>query len=133
MTRSLACYATLLVSGTIAAAIGAAIVVDPVGFHSTGGIHLGADPALLNEMRAAGGALLAVGLLALAGVVFSRLRMLALTTSAMVYSGYGLARFVSFLMDGMPDQTLVWIALLELVVGAACFAAAAISGGARTG
>ncbi|HAE27380.1 MULTISPECIES: DUF4345 domain-containing protein [Hyphomonas] len=127
MSRSKIQSATLFVSGLIAVLIGAAIVLDPVGFHATSGIQLGAaDPALLNEMRAAGGPILAVGLLALTGLFLRRLQMLALTASAVFYTGYGVARLASLMVDGVPDQAMVWITLLELVIGAACFAAIAM-------
>jgi hypothetical protein len=90
---------TLFVSGLIAVLIGAAIVVDPVGFHATSGIHLGlADAALLNEMRAAGGPILAVGLMALTGLFLRRLQMLALSASAVFYTGYGVARLASLMV-----------------------------------
>ena len=132
MSRSIFRLATLLVSGAIAVLIGAAIVLDPVSFHATSGIYLSSgDPALLNEMRAAGGPVLAVGLLALTGLFVRRLQLPALTASAFCYTGYGLARFASLMMDGVPDQMMVWITLLELVVGALCFLAASSSG--RTG
>lgn len=116
--------ALLLVAGSIGLVIGAAILADPVGFHATGGVRLGAEAGLLNEMRAAGGAILAVGLLALIGVFTVGLRTVALTACAVVYSGYGLARLFSFLLDGVPNPALVWITALELVIGAACFTAA---------
>lgn len=129
MSRSLFPSAALFLSGVIAVLIGAAIIVDPVGFHATSGIHLGAgDAALLNEMRAAGGAILAIGLLALVGLFVRRLQGLALTASAVFYTGYGLARLASLMMDGVPDQMAVWITALELAVGAMCFLAAAASG-----
>lgn len=129
MSRSVFPPAVLFLSGVIAVLIGAAIVFDPVGFHATSGIHLGAgDAALLNEMRAAGGAILAVGLLALVGLFVGRLQGLALTASAVFYTGYGLARLASLMMDGVPDQMAVWITALELAVGAICFLAAVASG-----
>ena len=125
MSRSVFRVATLLASGVIAVLIGAAIVLDPVGFHSISGIHLGAgDAALLNEMRAAGGSILAVGLLALIGLFVRQLQTLALTASAVFYTGYGLARLASLAVDGVPDQAMVWITALELLVGALCFRAA---------
>ncbi|MEZ6000245.1 DUF4345 domain-containing protein [Hyphomonas sp.] len=129
MSHSKFRHATLFVSGTIAILIGAAIVLDPIGFHATSGIHLGAgDAALLNEMRAAGGAILAIGLLAIVGLFLRQLQILALTASAVFYTGYGLARLASLMMDGVPDQMAVWITALELAVGAMCFLAAAASG-----
>jgi len=128
MSRTLFRFAMLLVSGAIAVLIGVAIIFDPVGFHATSGIHLGvAQPALLNEMRAAGGPVLAAGLLALTGLAVRPLQGTALTASAVFYSGYGLARLASLVMDGVPDQALVWITALELAVGALCFLAAVFS------
>ncbi|ATC24764.1 DUF4345 domain-containing protein [Caulobacter vibrioides] len=117
--------ALLLAAGSIALVIGVAILADPVGFHAAGGVRLSAEAGLLNEMRAAGGAILAVGLLALIGVFTVALRTVALTACAVVYSGYGLARLFSFLVDGVPNPALVWITALELVMGTACFVAAA--------
>ena len=129
MSRSLFPSAALFLSGVIAVLIGAAIVLDPAAFHATSGIHLGAgDAALLNEMRAAGGPILAAGLLALGGLFVHRLQTLALTASAVFYTGYGLARLASLMVDGVPDQAMVWITALELAVGAVCFLAAAASG-----
>ena len=128
MSRSKFRSATLFISGVIAVLIGAAIVLNPAGFHATSGIHLGAgNTALLNEMRAAGGPILAIGLLALAGLFVRRLQIMALAASAVFYAGYGLARLASLILDGVPDMLLVWITLLELVIGAACFMAAASS------
>ncbi len=125
MSHSMFRFITLLASGLI----GAAIVLDPAGFHATSGIHLGAgDTALLNEMRAAGGPVLAMGLLALAGLFVSRLQSLALTASAFFYTGYGLARFARLVVDGVPDQAMVWITVLELAVGALCVLAVSTSG-----
>ncbi|WP_321488262.1 DUF4345 domain-containing protein [uncultured Hyphomonas sp.] len=129
MSHSKFRFITLLASGLIAVLIGAAIVLDPAGFHATSGIHLGAgDTALLNEMRAAGGPILAMGFLALTGLFVSRLQSLALTASAFFYTGYGLARFASLLLDGVPDQVMVWITVLELAVGVLCVLAVSTSG-----
>lgn len=129
MTYSKFRFATLFVSGLIAVLIGAAIVLDPAGFHASSGIHLGVgDTALLNEMRAAGGPVLAMGLLALAGLFVSRLQSLALTASAFFYTGYGLARLASLILDGLPEPLMVWVTALELAVGALCFLAVASSG-----
>ena len=76
-TRTL--RATLLVSGAIAASIGASILLDPAGFHAGHDIVLGSDPSLLSEVRAPGGALMALGLLMLAGAF---VRSLAPTAAA---------------------------------------------------
>lgn len=102
--------------------IGGLIQIDPATFHAYAGIEVGDQRALQNELKAAGGALLAVGLLALAASVMQPLRSIALTTSAVVYGGYGMARVVSFVADGVPSSTQMWIAAIELIVAAACAA-----------
>lgn len=122
MSRISLDLAILLVAGSLAALMGGAIVIDPAAFHAVGGVRIGEDAGVSNEMRAAGGGILMVGLLALAGAFRTAIRDIALTANAAVYSGYGLARIYSFLVDGIPGSTLVWIAALELVLGAACFA-----------
>lgn len=116
----------LLIAASIGILIGLSIVLDPVGFHAKGGIAVPFDAALLNELRAAGGAILGVGLLALAGAFFFRLQTIALCASATAYTGYGLARLFGFVVDGVPGSALVWIAALELIVGILCLGTAAM-------
>jgi hypothetical protein len=74
-----------------------------------------------------------MGLLAMTGLFVSRLQSLALTASAFFYTGYGLARLASLILDGLPEPLMVWVTALELAVGALCFIAVATSGraGAR--
>ena len=55
--------------------------------------------------------------MALTGLFLRRLQMLALSASAVFYTGYGVARLASLMVDGIPDQAMVWITLLELVIG----------------
>jgi len=55
--------ALLVTSGLIAATIGASILLAPAQFHASNGIELAADPNLLSEVRAPGGALLVLGVL----------------------------------------------------------------------
>ena len=59
---------TLLGSGLTAIGIGSAILLFPATFYATYGIELASDASLASEIRAPGGALLAMGLLMLSGV-----------------------------------------------------------------
>ncbi len=113
-------FVTLAVSGLIATMIGALILIDPVAFHVSAGIDVGSQTALTNELKAAGSTVLMTGILALTAIALVRLRATALIVSALVYGSYGLGRVWSFLADGIPNTALVSIAVLELVIAAAC-------------
>ncbi len=112
--------ALLLLSGAIGAGIGAAILLIPVAFHATTGIELGGNISLLNEVRAPGGALLALGVLVMLGAFASRLTFTSLVVASLLYLSYGAARVLSMVVDGMPASELVLVAGLEIVIGLAC-------------
>jgi uncharacterized protein DUF4345 len=118
MNRNAALVAFLIVSGLLAAAIGAAVTLTPLAFAASNGIQLSTDPSLLSEVRAPGGALLACGLLILAGAAVRELRFSASLIAAAVYLPYGLARLVSLLIDGVPAEGLLAATAIELVIGA---------------
>ena len=69
-------------------------------------------------MRAPGGLLILASLIALAGAVKRSLARTGLILSASVYGSYGLSRLVSLALDGMPSDSLLLAALIELVVAA---------------
>lgn len=107
----------LLLSGSIASGIGAAILTVPGVFYAIYGIALGTHPSLLNEIRAPGGALLALGLLILAGAFVPAMRMNSTLIATLVYLSYGLSRVLGMVVDGWPDGGLIAAAALELVIG----------------
>jgi len=108
----------LLVSGLIAIGIGAVILFMPATFYATYGIELGSDASLVNEIKAPGGGLLAMGLLMLAGVFIGDFAFASTVIASAVYSSYGLSRLLSMAIDGMPDGGLVAAAAFELAIGA---------------
>ena len=112
--------ALLLVSALIAMGIGATLLVAPVAFHAGYGTDLGTNANLLSEVRAPGGALLALGITMLIGAFIARATVPALGIGAAVYLSYGLSRLVSMAADGMPHQSLVLATVLELVIGLLC-------------
>ncbi|WP_299871780.1 DUF4345 domain-containing protein [uncultured Cocleimonas sp.] len=110
----------LFISGLIAAAIGGAIVVIPIAFYSTYSIELGGNVALLNEIRASGGALLVTGILIISGAFFTRMTFTSIVISTLLYLSYGLSRMLSMVIDGMPSEGFVQSAALEIVIGLVC-------------
>ena len=111
---------TLVLSGLIATGVGLGILAIPQTFHASSGIALGDDVNLLNEMRAAGGPVLVGGLFALFGAIRLDMAYPALVLSATVYLAYGLARFASVIVDGVPNAAMLQIMGLELAVAAIC-------------
>ncbi|OUS21692.1 hypothetical protein A9R01_17565 ['Osedax' symbiont bacterium Rs2_46_30_T18] len=110
----------LFLSGLIAAGIGASILLDPIAFHGASGIKLTDNINLLNEMRAAGGALLAIGVLIISGCFIAKLTYTATLVASLMYLAYGFSRVLSFGFDGLPTAALIQVAALEIAIGALC-------------
>jgi len=109
--------AFLFLSGSLGAAIGAALLLVPVSFEASAGINLPVDPSLLSELRAPGGALLALGALTVAGAFLPRLAPTSLLVATLVYLSYGVSRAVGLLFDGPPSGSIVLAMIAELAVG----------------
>lgn len=107
----------LFISGLIASCIGAAILFMPVTFYAGSGITLGADISLLNDIRAMGAGLLALGSLIIAGAFVAKLTFTSAVISTLVYLSYGLSRIMSIAIDGMPVDALVQAMVLEIIIG----------------
>ena len=110
----------LLLSGLVAVAIAATILAAPEAFYASYDIDLGGNVDLVNELKAPAGALLVAGLLMLAGVVRTDLAPVSFGTAAAVYLSYGGSRLVSMLVDGVPNESLVSAAVVEILIGAVC-------------
>ena len=123
MKNSMVLKAILLISGLIAAGVGGVILLMPAAFYAGYGIDLGGNVSLLNEIRAPGGAMLAAGILVMAGAFVARLTFTATVLATVLYLAYGLSRVLSIAIDGLPVEDLVFATVLELVVGAVCLVA----------
>lgn len=119
MKNSKALKAILLVSGLILTVIGSATLFAPVTFLGTSGIDLGGQVNLLSEIRAAGGALLASGLIVILGVFIPRLTFTSTIIAILVFLSYGIARILGIAIDGVPAQEFIAVTVIEIVVGAA--------------
>ena len=120
MKNSKVLKAILVVAGLVASVIGSSIVTMPETFYETNGIELAGNVSLLNEIRAAGAALLAMGLFIISGAFVSRLTFTSTLVAALLYLSYGLSRILSMAIDGLPAEGLLQAAVLELVIGLVC-------------
>lgn len=109
----------LAVAGIPAIAIGAILLVVPRVLHDPNGVDLGTNASLASEIRAPGGALMAVGMLLVTAVLVPRLIFAASVAGATLYLGYALGRFTSMALDGEPSTALVVAAIAELIFGVA--------------
>jgi len=115
--------AVLLIAGATAIFIGSSILLSPDAFYAAYGISLADDVSLTNELRASGGSVIMLGLLTLAGLVFSCFALASTLLAAAMFMAYGASRLVSLGLDGQPETGLVTAMIAELVIGLAGLAA----------
>ncbi len=120
MKNSIILKTTLLISGLIAAGIGGVILFFPADFYAPYNIDVMSNISLLNEMKASAGALLASGLIIMAGAFVSKLTFTSSLLAGVLYLSYGLSRILSMVADGMPAEGLQQAAILEIVIGLIC-------------
>jgi uncharacterized protein DUF4345 len=120
MKNSIIVKIILVLAGIIGAIVGAGMLFAPVAFHATSGIALDGSVNLMSEMRAAGGALLAAGLLITAGAFVPRLTFSSTLIAAFIYLSYGVSRLFSIAIDGVPEAALLQITAFEIIVGLIC-------------
>ncbi len=108
---------TLVICGLILLVIGLSITLSPVTFYASSGITLGNDPSLINELRAPAGMLMVSGVILLLGVIIVSLRSYAWLLSTLVYLPYGFARVIGFTAAGVPNESIVLAAVIEIVLG----------------
>lgn len=107
----------LLLSGAIASTIGGLILTAPEMFYAYYGISMGGDPGMLNETRAAGGLLFAMGMLVIAGAFVPTLTLTSGLVAVIIYLSYGLSRLLGFALDGSSNTGLVDAAIIEIAIG----------------
>lgn len=112
--------AILIIAGLIITGIGGIILLWPVDYFATNGVDITGNISLLNEIRAPAGALLAVGILILAGAFVPQLTFTSTLMATLLYLAYGFARMLSMLVDGQPTTSLIIVAALEIIIGLVC-------------
>ena len=109
----------LILLGLNLTVLGSWRVLDPIAFFEFSGLILSNDAGLLNEARGAGGAIVGFGLLILLGAFNRKLSYTSTISAIVLYLGFGVARVISFVLDGNPGETLVQGIIGEFVFGLA--------------
>ncbi|MNJ88948.1 hypothetical protein D3C87_65080 [compost metagenome] len=117
MKQSVFLRAVLVLSGLIGFSVGFGQLFLPISFEASAGIRLGTDPALLSEIRGAGGSLLLSGILMIYGAFKPSFTRYALLLSIVLYLSYGVSRMYGFAVDGVPNQSFLIVTITEMVLG----------------
>ena len=114
--------ALLLVAGSVLILVGGFILGSPADFYASNGIDLGSNISLLNELKAPAGFLLASGVFIIAATFIHRQADIALSLATLLYLSYAISRFISMIFDGVPAESILQAAILEVLIGMACLA-----------
>ncbi|MCR6640994.1 MAG: DUF4345 domain-containing protein [Sporocytophaga sp.] len=107
----------LFVTGMVGVIIGASLLLTPIAFEASAGIHLENEVNILSEVRAPGGTLMTAGILIASGAFISGVTYLSIILAALFYLSYGLSRTISILLDGLPSDTLIIATVSEIIIG----------------
>ncbi|RAJ05211.1 uncharacterized protein DUF4345 [Chitinophaga skermanii] len=108
---------TLILAGIIGITVGIGQLFFPIAFEGSTGITLSNNTSLLSEFHGAGGTLLGAGIIILIGAFSTAIRGFALMLTALFYLGYGIARLYGMLADGLPNEGLIVVTVIEVVIG----------------
>jgi hypothetical protein len=97
--------------------IGSWRLFDPISFALTNDMDLNGQISLINEARGAAGAIVGFGILIVLGVFNKRLTYTSAIMGPVLYLGYGVARLLSFTIDGYPGEMAIVGMIGEFVVG----------------
>jgi len=91
--------------------------INPIAFFEFSGLILSENAGLLNEARALGGAIIGFGLLILLGAFKKKLTFTSTLVAVVLFFGFGIARLISFAIDGNPGEALFKGIIGEFVMG----------------
>ena len=97
--------------------IGSWRLFDPISFALTNDMDLNGQISLINEARGAAGAIVGFGILIVLGVFIKRLTYISAIVGPVLYLGYGLARLLSFTIDGYPGEMGMVGMIGEFILG----------------
>ena len=112
---------TLFICGAVLLVIGVSITLSPIQFYNSSGIELPNNIDLLNELRAPAAMLIGAGCLILLSLSAKSLRPQAWLVSTLVYLSYGIGRVIGFGLDGIPNESILLAAVIELFLGIISF------------
>lgn len=108
----------LVLFGLMLTAIGGMVLFNPIDFKLSGGIDIGTDVNMLNDVRAGGALLMGSGITVLLGVFIAAMRFTSAFVAIMAFLTVGIGRAISIVADGMPADSLVKATVVEFVVAA---------------
>ena len=106
----------LHVNGWVAVLIGSFITLDPASMLAPYGLQSELSAGLLSELRAPGGLLVCSGLVIVSCAVRPGNAHNGLLLSIMVFGGYGAARLLAILIDGLPPTEIQLATAIEVVL-----------------
>lgn len=112
---------TLLLAGLIVVYVGMGMLVSPFeffDFNSLVSFNYSVDKA--SEFRGLGAFILLCGLFITHGAIFKKQLINVYLLSIAIYSSFSFGRIVSFIIDGIPNQTISLILGVEIVILIAC-------------
>ena len=118
MKSSKVLNAILFILGLNLIILGGWRLIDPISFFSYSGLVLSNTPGLLNEARAAGGAIVGFGIVIFLGAFRRGLAFTSTLSAVVLYLGFGIARVISYIVDGDPGAALIKGIVGEFVFGA---------------
>ena len=92
-------------------------LIDPISFFEMSGLILSEDAGLLNEAKGLGGAIVGFGLLIFLGAFKKNLTFTSTLVAIVLFFGFGIARLISFAIDGNPGEALYKGIVGEFVMG----------------
>ncbi|WP_170402155.1 DUF4345 domain-containing protein [Ruegeria arenilitoris] len=107
-------------SGLTAFAIGLAITLDPQSFYANYGIVLSPQPNLMSELRAPATNLAVLGLIILCGACYQKLVQTSALLGVTVFSAFALGRTISFVLDGLPSDSILAAFAIEVFLALLC-------------
>ena len=117
MKNSKVLKSILVIAGLVGVIVSLGNIFIPVEFNASSGIELGTNINLINEFKATGGGLFLSSIFILLGVFMERLTFSSTLLATMLYLGYGFSRISSIVIDGVPSDELVQVAVFEIVMG----------------
>lgn len=100
-----------------ALALSLSILFVPGPFYASYGIDTVDQTSLLNELKAPALVILALGVAMATGLFRADLARPAFAAGTLLYLGFGLARVIAVIFDGLPSASLVWVMAFELLLG----------------
>jgi hypothetical protein len=91
-----------------------------IDLYASNQITISNNISALSEIGAPAGVLIALAITIISGAFFSKRKNTSFVVSALVYLSYGIWRITSIGIDGMSGDSLVYAAVLEIVVGLVC-------------